>query len=795
MKASGAKVIEHAGLYPAGGERPVPLLGVRARAEVAGFGSRVTLTQRYRNEEAVPIEAVYVFPVPEGAAVCGLAMIVGERRIEAAVRPRDEAFEVYDDALADGHGAVLVDVERPNVLTASIGNVLPGQEVTVELRWVAELPREGEAVRFMLPATVAPRYAPAADRRGVSPTPAEAVSPPVVLEAPYGFDLAVDVAFASPVRAVDSPSHPVRVELDGRRARVTLAHGAAAMDRDFVLLVTPGGEEAAALAERGADGVVTAAVSVVPRLEGGGTNAEVVFLVDRSGSMSGSSMEQVRSALQLCLRSLREGDRFDVVGFGSTFQALFGVSRPYGQDALDAAAAAVDAMEADLGGTELLPALASVLEREPLEGLAREVVLLTDGEVTDEAAVAALAARHRGHARVFTFGIGFGASEFLVRAVARAAGGEAEMIHPGERVGPKVLRQFARLSRAGVRDLRVEWEGCTPSLLAPAAPPAVFDGEAVTLYARFETTRPVAAVLSGTVGGRPVRWSVAVDPAGAPEGTLLATLAARAAIRDLEEGAGGPRGEGGGSAQEERRRGRVRNAVVDLATAYGLASTCTSFVAVERRETTAGAGGSELRRIPVALTHGWGGVGGVSGAQAIYGMPISAPLPAAAARDADHVQFSRRRGITPAEPLDGAPLVRKSLRLTPPPVQGTLPGLLTAPGAGRKVLPHVTLARLQRAEGSWRLDAELAAAVGAAPAALESVAAGLGVGPVGGALVATAAALRFLRVRCAAHESEWALLAAKAARWLGTALAAAGNAPTPRELDALLAAAVGRGAA
>ena len=385
------------GLVTGPDRHAIPLKGVKVKAEILGYASRVTVAQRYRNDEAVPVEAVWIFPVPEAAAVCGFAMLVGERRIEGRVLERDKAFEAYDDALAAGHGAALLDQERPNVLTASLGNLLPGQEAVVEVTWVAELAREGEAIRFLLPTTVAPRYAPEEDTRGVSPTPAERVSPPVELAVPYGLELEVDIALPGALRAVESPSHRVRVALDGTRARVTLAHEVAAMDRDFVLLVTP--VEASmpqALLERNADGLTTAMVSFVPSFESSRHPKEVVFLVDRSGSMDGSSIEQVRAALQLCLRSLREGDRFNIVGFGSTHSALFPESCPYGQATLDEAAAHVDAMQADLGGTEILPALHWVLEHAPAASLQREVVLLTDGEVSNDDAVVALAADHKG---------------------------------------------------------------------------------------------------------------------------------------------------------------------------------------------------------------------------------------------------------------------------------------------------------------------------------------------------------------------------------------------------------------
>ncbi|MBP1634900.1 MAG: hypothetical protein H6Q10_1474, partial [Acidobacteria bacterium] len=680
--------------------KPVPLEGVKVRGEILGHASTVTLAQRFRNTEAVPIEAVYVFPLPEAAAVCGLAMRVGDRLIEGEIEGRDKAFERYDEALAAGHGAALLDQERPNVFTVSVGNILPGQEAVIELKWVAELSMDGDAIRFVLPTAVAPRYAPEEDRRGLSPTPAERVSPPIAFQVPYGLDLGVDVVLPCGVRAVDSPSHEVRVEMDGPRARVALSHATAAMDRDFVLLVTPAESgRPQVLVERNDDGLVTAAVSVVPRLDAARAAREVIFLVDRSGSMGGSSIEQVRAALHLCLRSLRDGDFFNIVGFGSTFKALFPTSAKYGDAALKKAGGHVDTLDADLGGTEILPALQSVLEHEPQAGLRRQVVLLTDGEVTNEEAVIELAGKHEDDTRIFTFGIGCGASEHLVRAVARATMGEAEFIHPGERIEPKVLRQFARLGAPALRDVKVEWQGAQVTLQAPWRPRAIFDGEAAVLYARFPVGRgaglqPCPAItlaLFANAEGTPVRWSVAVDASAAEAGRALATLAARAAIRDLEEGTSALHEAKRGSAQRSRRDERINKAIEGLAIAWRLASSQTSFVAVERREAAEDQPAAELRRVPVALTKGWGG-----SERAFPSAFYSARVKPQASAAPDMLAFDDDSGILMGVQWSKAMQAERRRPTAPVPPDR----------------PHVAVARLQRADGSWRLDEELCGLLG-----------------------------------------------------------------------------------
>jgi Ca-activated chloride channel family protein len=391
---------------------PIPLEHVHVEVTAVDLAARVTLRQHFRNTEAVPLEVVYVFPLDEAAAVCGFTARVDGICYDGVVKERDEAFKEYDDAMEAGHGGYLLDEERADVLTVSLGNVKPGSEVDLEITYVTELASEGQAVRFTLPTTVSPRYAPAEDQAGVGPTPADTLNPPVQLEVPYRFTFEMDVTMSGTIRGIESPSHPIAIDLDGTRARVRLAQREAAMDGDLVIVIAAQGLDVPhATVERGSKGEA-AMVSFVPSFaaagegtgNGAGTaSAEVVFVIDRSGSMGGDSIAEVRNALQLCLRSLRSGCTFNIVSFGNAFSTLFPESRPYTDASLAEAAAFVATVDADMGGTEILPALEHVVSQPVAAGVARQVVLLTDGEVSNTDAVIAMAARHKGTTRFFTW--------------------------------------------------------------------------------------------------------------------------------------------------------------------------------------------------------------------------------------------------------------------------------------------------------------------------------------------------------------------------------------------------------
>ena len=484
--------------------------------------------------------------------------------------------------------------------------------------------------------------------------------------------------------------------------------------------------------------------------------------------MQGTSIAEARNALQLALRSLRPGCFFNVVGFGSTFEALFPESRPYDDQSLAEATKHVRALDADLGGTEILPALEHVLSAEPRPGLPRQLFVLTDGEVSNTDAVIALARRHAGHARVFTFGIGAGASHHLVKGLARAGEGEAEMIAPGERIEGKVMRQLSRALAPAFTDVTVDWGGLAVTQAPHEVPPVFAEGR-VLLFARLEKSAPATVTLKATGPEGPVSFSLPLDPAVASEGTLVATLWARRMIRDLEEGRSPIHPRRG--SQQARALGlkdeAVKAEIVRLGTTFCLASRHTSYVAVEERDTPT-EGEAQLRKVPVMITRGWHGIGNaglITGAVPM--LRSAAPSYAAAPLD---LQMEDLHALG-SGPMPEAPSPSRSSRIL-----ATLrdfaapkaPSSAEARMAPPPVRPLDRLVALQRADGSWKLDDALARALGWADLKRLRQAVGRDLaGEPEKRAAATALALVWLERECADTVDEWRMLAGKGREWLG----------------------------
>jgi Ca-activated chloride channel family protein len=586
----------------------VPLDGVAIEGEVLGGHAHVRVRQTYVNVERAPIESVYTFPLPSDATLTGFRMECEGQLVEGVVREREQAFRAYDDAVLAGHGAALLDQERNNVFTATVGNLLPGERTVIEVTYVQRVALDEGSMRVMIPTLVAPRYipgAPAGPRTAHGshdPTTrvpdADRITPPIG-RAPYRvtLDLLLDLGRAVQVR---SPSHPIAVRSEGsdraRVTRVTFARDEEPLDRDLVLEVRGAGSEqlAAVCAHKPADGDGFVALSVLPdllsvRAERAGN--EVTFLIDTSGSMEGASIEQARAALRLCLRHLRAGDRFNVVAFASGHQAFSSASVPFSQRSMEQADAWVARLRAS-GGTELLAPMTEAATQNP-HGI---LVLLTDGQVGNENEIAqAVLTRAKG-LRVYSFGIGTNVSDQLLRELARATHGAVEFIHPGERIEEKVVSVFARAIAPRVREVSVRFEGVEVGEFAPSPLGPIVDGEPWVLFGRYAHGGTGKAILRGTLHGEPWELALLLELPARCERPAVAKLWASERIRDFEA-----------QRLEGRRADAMRARIIELSTTYGVGSAYTSFVVIERRtgDRRVEGAGVATRVVPVHAPAGW----------------------------------------------------------------------------------------------------------------------------------------------------------------------------------------------
>ena len=368
----------------------VPLKNVSVSAQLKGSLVGLLSTFSYKNETSDPLEVLFRFPVDESWAVVGLEAVIDGRRIRAEVKEKEEAKEMYDDALASGMTAALGEEKSGDIFSLALGNLPPQADAELRLKMVSELPLEAgsEAVRFSLPSVLKQRYTPAGSSDPLEPVSSSAPSLQVKQSsAPAVNQFQLIVKEKERVSSVTSPTHTVEVKEKERGIEVT---SAGPLDTDLVVLVTyKDPHQPWAVVEGGVEGsnslMASTAVMVdfFPKFEVAQSACEYIFLVDRSGSMRGAYINSARDTLILFLKSIPPGCYFNIIGFGSQYTPLFKSSVPYDQANLDVAVSHAQSMQADLGGTELKPPLEFIFKQKVLPGLPRQVMVLTDGSVSN----------------------------------------------------------------------------------------------------------------------------------------------------------------------------------------------------------------------------------------------------------------------------------------------------------------------------------------------------------------------------------------------------------------------------
>jgi Ca-activated chloride channel family protein len=566
------------------GNIPAPKVSTEVAVQVTGMIARTRVTQVFHNPGAEYVEGIYVFPLPEKAAVDQLWMKIGERVIEGRIKEKAEARRVYEQARSEGRKAAIVEQQRPNLFTNSVAHIGPDERIEVKIEYQQSLAYENGEYRLRFPLAVTPRYTPGADPLPDEPKAAEARGLQPVLHPEYEapgcgganpVDIAVTIDAGVAIGEVKSSYHDAAIQkAAGHRVTVMLVKEQEDADRDFELTwkVAPTAAPQAALFTQRHDATDYALLMVVPPQPSAAEMAafqrmprEMVLVVDTSGSMQGASIIQARQALEHALGTLTERDRFNVVEFNSIMRPMWPATLQATSSNLDHARKWVRALQAN-GGTEMAPALAFALDGRETSGMLRQIVFITDGAVGNEEALFKLIADRLGGSRLFTVGIGSAPnSHFMTRA---ALFGRGTFTHIGDvkEVNEKMSRLFAKIEAPVLRDVAIRWPDGAPVETFPARVPDLYLGEPVLVAAAARA--PLATVIvSGTRGDQP--WSVALTPA-ADSSAGVGALWARAKIASL---------------MDELTRGadveRIRPQVVRVALEHHLVSAYTSLVAVD----------------------------------------------------------------------------------------------------------------------------------------------------------------------------------------------------------------------
>ncbi len=555
----------------------LPLKSTSAQVDIAGVIADVKVKQVYKNEGQKPLEAIYIFPGSTRAAVYGMKMTIGERTIVARIEKREEARQQYEQAKQEGKSASLLEQQRPNVFQMNVANIMPGDEIVVELSYTELLvPTDGE-YEFVYPTVVGPRYsdqpeatASASEKWVKNPYLHEGEAPP------YTFDIAVDLSTGLPIQQAASPSHKVNINYDGKSfATVKLDDSEeSGGNRDFILKYQLAGgqiESGLLLYEGKEENFFLMMVQPPKRIKPADIPPrEYIFIVDVSGSMNGFPLDISKKLLKDLIGKLKPDEKFNVLLFASSSAVLSKKgSLPATQKNIKKAIRFLDKQRGG-GGTQILPALKRALALPRAKGMSRSLVIATDGYVTVEAQTFDLIRNKLGDANMFSFGIGRSVNRFIIEGMARMGMGEPFVITSPEDA-PAQAEKFRQYIQSPVlTDVDLDIRGFDAYAIEPPSIPDVLAERPVIVFGKWRGKAKGTLTLNGFTGGRRYTQSFDVSQvASREENSALRYLWARHRIQIL------------GDYNLLRPDDERVEVITDLGLQYNLLTQYTSFVAID----------------------------------------------------------------------------------------------------------------------------------------------------------------------------------------------------------------------
>lgn len=534
---------------------------------VVGQKARVRVDQEFTNLSSIPLETEYVFPVPAGAMVNAVTLMVDGKAMEGRLLKAEEARRIYDDIVRRQKDPALVEYVGRDFFRASIFPIPPGGSRQLVLEYDQLLPKDGETVELVYPLNT----------EKFSAKPLRDVRVTVDVESPTG------------VGAVYCPSHDVVVtRKDAKRLRATMEAKQVRPETDFLLYWgEQAGDVSATLLThwpRGEDRgyfLLLAAPSVPDAKAAAAKPKDITFCVDVSGSMAGVVFEQTRAALRQVIGGLNEGDLFNVITYSSDVVALWDAPRKASKEALKEAFDFVEGLRAS-GGTRIVDAFKTALTQPTTPGLPRVLLFLTDGRPTigettdpDEIVKRVAGWNQAAKASIFTFGLGTTVNAAFLDRIALENHGAPAYVRPGEDVERKVAALYEKLRYPVLTDVKLDFGGMKVSGVLPGTMPDLFRGGQVVVAGRFKHGGgPVDVVLSGRDGEQGREFHYKLQAGGEGQG-LRDDFPARVwAVRRIAELIDAIRIAG-------RQEKELVDEIVALSTKFGIMTEYTSFLADE----------------------------------------------------------------------------------------------------------------------------------------------------------------------------------------------------------------------
>lgn len=577
----------------------VALQSIHAHGELHGLLLNMKLRQVYRNTTKKELETIYSFPLAWDTTLLGMHVELNGKAMNGMVIEKSDAEDRYEEAINDGDLPVMLVKEGKDLYSARLGNLMPGDEVVIEIEYGQLLNLDNGRTRITIPTTIAPRFGRDPGIKGLANHKVGAVD----LMSEYRFFMNLDINGPLAQGRIECPSHKISQQIGEAKVNVQLAQNAM-LDRDFVLIIETA-DITSTLASPDPDEGTSCTVlsSFIPHLlqaKQVDTRLDLKILIDCSGSMAGESMRLAKEALTTIIQQLKPTDNVSYSQFGSeTFHAIDRLV-PASNQTIQKLLSELRTTSADLGGTELENALRQVIAIPDTDNKLPEsasILLITDGEVWEIESIVATA-RRKGH-QVFIIGVGSSPSGSLVGELAKVTGGAFEIASPGENMAIAAARLMAKMRSMLDLDISLTLDG--KSIALPTTRQRISNGETLHLWYQLDdhpVNSPQILITDRRTGQKQV-----VEPSDVqwnPDGRI-ARIGASKRLADI--------------ASNQKRR--------EIALKYQLLTEQTHFFLVhERKGADKAAGMPELQQVKNMLAAGWGGAGSVVTHTSMRSVPL-----------------------------------------------------------------------------------------------------------------------------------------------------------------------------
>ncbi len=593
----------------AGRTSEMPLLDTQVKMTVTGPILRAEVTQTFSNPGDSWTEALYLFPLPNEAAVDHMQLIIGDRVVEGEIKVKEEAKATYDAAKTEGKQAALVEQDRPNLFHTSVANIPPRGEVTVRIEYQQTLTWKEGAFSLRFPLAITPRYAGRVEpamrevtrevnlAQGWQVLPGERETRMVTgtEEQEKQGKVAIEVALQPgfPLAYINSSSHDLtRQEEETRQQVVSVLIDDADEYKDFVLSWAPVASaqpSAAFFSEQTEGGENYGLLMLMPPqdLASKVFDREVTFVIDTSGSMGGISIKAAQAALTAGIQGLSAGDTFNVIEFNSDTSSLYRTPVAANVRNKEQAIRFIEHLSAG-GGTEMRPALQAALADSDDNQRLRQVIFITDGSVSYERELFALINDSLGDARLYTVGIGSAPNSFFMEEAAVAGRGTYSYIATVAEAQEQMQALFDRLAKPVLANISISGAGVHEVM--PSRVPDLYAGEPLALAMKLESSSAQVEI-SGRMGD--AAWSETVNIQLTNDSQGISVDWAQRAVQDWRR-----------RYLHGESESSIREAIIELGLKHHLVTPYTSMVAVDKTPVRPVSEPADSQALPTPKPHG-----------------------------------------------------------------------------------------------------------------------------------------------------------------------------------------------